>query len=99
MGRTCEGNFCRRPRSGRGAAKGGDLAGRFRRLVLRRAVKKTMRSIERHPHGETRLLRDIGLGPDGAEWLASQLQVLAADPFHICLNPRAKATKRKWRSR
>jgi hypothetical protein len=95
MGRICKGDLRCGARSGRETARGARLADRFRRLVLRRAVKKAVRSIERRPPGETRRLSDIGLGPDGAEWLVSQLHVLAADPFHICLKPSAKSTKRK----
>jgi hypothetical protein len=52
------------------------FATRLSRLVLDRAVRKAVQSIERHPPQHACLLRDIGLCPGHAERLASELHVL-----------------------
>lgn len=75
------------------------LAVRFRRLVLDRAIDKAVQSIERNPPPDGSLLRDIGLGPSDAERLASELQVLTADPYSIGLKPNASSIKPKPRFR
>jgi hypothetical protein len=66
----------------RTAATGNRFVSRVARLVLDRAIKKAVQSIERQPPTDACLPRDIGLTRTDAERLASQLQVLAADPFH-----------------
>ena len=97
MGRMCRGDLSPGARTGRGEAAGAGLAGRFRRLILRRAVKKAVRSIARP--AAAHLLRDIGLDPADADRLACHLHVLAAAPFHVCVKPNARSTKLKPRSR
>jgi hypothetical protein len=75
------------------------LAAQLRRFVLDRAVVKAVQSIERNPPPDASVLRDMGLGPSEAERLASELQVLTADPYSIGLKPNASSIKPKPRSR
>jgi hypothetical protein len=74
------------------------VAARVRRLVLDRAVKKTLRWIEHRPPADVCLPRDIGLGSVKTERPASHDRLLAADPFHITLKRNVSATKPKSRS-
>jgi hypothetical protein len=71
------------------SAVGRRLVGRLKRLILDRAVAKSVLWSERHSP-EAHLACDVGLGAGEAERLASPVLVLAADPFHISLKPDAK---------